>query len=76
MQMEEQESVLLLGRTSSDYLSLRVRRRSNPESQDYWDGNWLNARVEVSVGGFRGAYRANLRAEEFLVFRDGPAWYW
>jgi hypothetical protein len=41
------------------------------DSDDYWDGNWLSCRVSVRARGFRGAFDASLRAEEFVGMRDG-----
>jgi ferredoxin-NADP reductase len=38
---------------------------------DYWDGNWLSCRVSVRARGFRGAFDAALRAEEFVRMREG-----
>jgi hypothetical protein len=38
---------------------------------DYWDGNWLSCRVSVRARGFRGAFDASLRAEEFVRMREG-----
>jgi hypothetical protein len=35
---------------------------------DRWDGNWIDCEVEVSVGAFRGRFRANLRSDELGTF--------
>jgi hypothetical protein len=40
-------------------------------TDDYWDGNWLSCRVSVHARGFRGAFDATLRSEEFVRMRDG-----
>jgi hypothetical protein len=40
-------------------------------TDDYWDGNWLSCRVSVRSRGFRGAFDASLRSEEFVRMRDG-----
>lgn len=40
-------------------------------TDDYWDGNWLSCRISVHARGFRGAFDASLRAEEFVRMRDG-----
>jgi hypothetical protein len=41
-----------------------------PTATDAHDGNWLKARVTVSAGAWAGSFEANLRAEEFEVFRE------
>lgn len=62
-------SSFLIGKETSEYLRVQIRGRSHT-SQDYWDGNWVRAEIEIAVGGFRGRYGADLRAEELLSFRD------
>ena len=58
-----------IGRLSNNYVKVSVLRRCYPECEDYWDGNWIDVKVEVSAGGFRGGCRAYLRADEFFGFR-------
>lgn len=45
--------------------------RSHPEQNDFWDGNWLDAKVSVQTGAFSGRYGASLRSDEFARFLDG-----
>jgi hypothetical protein len=59
-----------VGESNREHVTVRPTRREYPEARDYWDGNWLNATVEIVAGGFRGKYEALLRAEEFAQFRD------
>jgi hypothetical protein len=51
-------------------LTITASRGSNPGSEDFWDGNWISATIDVAVGGFRGRVSGNLRNEEFVRFRD------
>lgn len=51
-------------------VAVEVVAREHPDKSDYWDGNWLTAQIDVVSGAFRGNYRAALRAEEFVHFRD------
>jgi hypothetical protein len=60
----------VLGQEGADFLRIDVSMRTNPAATDYWDGNWVVAEVSVSSGPWSGSYRANLRAEDFLAFRD------
>jgi len=55
---------------SDEHLAVEVLAREHPDKSDYWDGNWLTAKVDVASGPFRGSYQAALRAEEFVHFRD------
>jgi hypothetical protein len=61
---------ILFGRPEGEFLLIEVLSRSYPNYTDDLDGNWLNARVVLSVGGFKGQVGGYLRAEEFLSFRD------
>jgi hypothetical protein len=42
----------------------------HPGADDFWDGNWLIAALDVVAGGFHGKCGASLRAEELLGFRE------
>ncbi len=41
-----------------------------PGSVDYWDGNWLKARVRAKTEGFVADYPLMIRAEEVLAFLE------
>ena len=51
-------------------LEISVLRRSNSETDDYWDGNWLESRIEVDVRGINVLYSANLRVDDFQRFYE------
>ena len=61
-----------IGGNDSEYLDVKITGRTHP-AQDYWDGNWVNAEIEIDAGGFRGRYGAYLRVEELKSFRDAVA---
>lgn len=61
-----------VGGNDSEYLHVKIAGRSHI-AQDYWDGNWVNADIEIDAGGFRGRYGACLRAEELQSFREAVA---
>src|SRR5438034_380246 len=50
-------------------VSIDVRGRELG-GDDYWDGNWLDCRVSIRAG-FRGAFDATFRVEEFIRMWDG-----
>lgn len=54
------------GTDDETFLSLKIVRRAHPGSDDFWDGNWLVAHVEVKVEGFSGKTLGNLRSDEIL----------
>jgi len=62
-----------IGRGVSEYLNVQVTGRSHPGSEDYWDGNWVNADIEIDAGSFQARYGAYLRVEELKDFRDAVA---
>jgi hypothetical protein len=45
-----------------------IKCRNYPDSNDYWDGNWINSDIEASVPGYRVSFNGNLRAEELVFF--------
>jgi len=60
----------IIGSRESEFLCVRPTERAHPAADDYWDGNWLNADIEISAGAFRGRYVACLRVDELVRFRD------
>jgi hypothetical protein len=62
-----------IGGAARECLVIDVFERERPQSTDYDDGNWLHASVQIHVGGFDGRVSGNLRAEEFVDFRDEVA---
>ena len=62
---------LIIGSVNSEWLRITPLRRAHPQCADYWDGNWVESSVDVSVGAFTGKYKACLRTDEFKSFRDG-----
>jgi len=63
----------ILGKESSEYLQILIYNFAYPDSTDFWDGNWINARIKIKVGGFTGDYSAHLRNVDFLDFKNGLA---
>lgn len=61
---------LLLGDADADHLVLRPLRRSHPEADDSWEGNWLKVEVLVRAGAFHGAVEADLRSDELARFAE------
>lgn len=56
-----------------EFLTITIIGRSYPGSTDYWNGNWLQASIEVSAGGFRGEVACDLRADELAAFAEQMA---
>jgi len=61
---------VLIGDADGQHVLIRILARNHPGLFDYWDGNWLACELHISAGGFRGAFRADLRSEEFQTFLD------
>lgn len=63
----------ILGKETSEFLQILVDNFAYPDSTDFWDGNWINTRIKIKVGGFTGDYKAQLRNVDFLDFKNGLA---
>lgn len=61
---------VLIGDAGGPHVLIRVLFRNHPGLFDYGDGNWLACEIDVAAGAFRGAFRADIRAEEFQTFFD------
>src|SRR6188474_1709349 len=56
--------------TGHQHIRIEVLRRERPDVEDYWDGNWVIARVGLRIHPWSGTYDATLRTEEFVSFRE------
>lgn len=61
---------LVIGDENGQHVVVRALSRNHPGLFDYWDGNWVACKVEIVTGGFRGAFPADLRSEEFRAFLE------
>ena len=61
---------LVIGDENGQHVIVRALSRNHPDLFDYWDGNWVACELEIVTGGFRGAFRADLRSEEFRAFLE------
>jgi hypothetical protein len=59
---------ILIGDAAAQHVLIRPMSRSLPGLFEHLDGNWIDCEVQIAVGGFRGQFRADLRAEEFAAF--------
>ena len=59
-----------IGHSEHEFILLDVINRSHPNANDYYDGNWLNAKAVVKVGCFTGAVNGQLRADELASFQS------
>ena len=66
-------AIFHIGGSEAEYLDVQILRRSWPEASDYWDGNWLVARVRIAVGAFSGSFEASFRTDDLSRFRSEAA---
>jgi len=59
----------LLGE-ENEKVEIEVIGRTHPESTDYWDGNWIDAKLKVEIPGYLVEFVANLRTDELRGFLD------
>ena len=62
--------VIRIGGERAEFLAITILGRNRPDCEDYWDGNWVGASVEVAAGGFRGEVSGDLRTEELAAFHS------
>lgn len=49
-------------------LEINIYGRSDSETSDYWDGNWLNSEIQVNIPTFKSSYKSNLRVDDLQRF--------
>jgi hypothetical protein len=60
---------VVVGPRSTDCIVLTFLGRTHAGASDFWDGNWLRARLTATVRGFVGDVTADLRVDELADFR-------
>ena len=61
---------MLIGDTNAQHVLIRPLSRKQPGLFDDLDGNWIDCELEIVAGGFRAAFRADLRTDEFNAFLE------
>jgi hypothetical protein len=61
---------ILIGDSQAQHVLIRPLSRKHPGLFDDLDGNWIDCELEIMAGGFRGAFRADLRTDEFNAFLE------
>ena len=61
---------IVIGDLGGQHVVIRPVGRSSPGLFDDWDGNWIVCEVEISAGGFRGRFSADMRSGEFHAFME------
>ncbi len=51
-------------------LEIEILKRSNSETEDYWDANWLESEIRIDVPGFSAFYGTNLRVDDLKSFYE------
>eukprot|EP01132_Coremiostelium_polycephalum_P001037 gene1037-1315_t len=51
-------------------LEIKILKRSNFDSNDYWDSNWLESEISIDIPGFIALYETNLRVDDLQRFYD------
>ena len=54
--------------SNGDQLEINILRRNNSQSSDYWDANWIECEIKISIANFNSTYGTNLRVEELQEF--------
>lgn len=60
----------VVGDLDGDRIVVSVLRREFPDSSDYWDVNWLQARLDVRIRYFRARFEAYLLTVDLSIFRQ------
>lgn len=59
---------VVIGDEEQSHVRIVNFTRTHPDQNDYWDGNWLSCKIQVSSGRFWGEVDACLRSDEFDSF--------
>src|SRR5262245_38749383 len=60
-----------MGSTDVELLSITVLCREHAGADDYWDGNWVIAKISIAAGGSTDSVGASPRMDEIHRFNGG-----
>lgn len=60
----------MIFKAESGVIKINIIKRSFPDSDDYWDANWLEAEVEIDIPNFHASYNMNFRVDELQKFNE------
>ena len=61
---------VMIGDPAGQHVAIRPVGRSLPGLFDPADGARIECEIQIAAGSFRGAFRADLRSEEFSLFLE------
>ena len=64
------DAIVQIGNAESECLTLEFHGRLNPDSLDFWDGNWVRCKILVRVPAFEGTLDGSVRIDEIARFRN------
>ena len=53
--------------SAHEFVEVTLLRRTYPDAPDFWDGNWLSAKVRAASHGLQGAMEAQFRVDELMA---------
>ena len=68
---QDNQAYFIIGKETSNYLIVEILNYEYPESDEYWDANWLKARIKIKTRSFSGYYSASLQTIDFREFKKG-----
>jgi hypothetical protein len=54
----------------ADYIEIIPVKYSHPDSDHYYDKNWLDIHINIKSGVFNGRYSANFQTSDFVLLHE------
>jgi len=67
----DEQLFFIIGKDTSDFLKVEVLDYEHPALSEYWDANWLKAKIKLKIGAFSANYLAQLQTTNFREFQNG-----
>lgn len=49
-------------------IAIEIIDRKYLDASDFWDGNWINSKINIEIPGYLARFNANLRTDELMTF--------
>ncbi len=62
--------VKMLLTNDAEFVEINILGRMHPDSSNYWDANWLDAKIVIEITSFKACYYTALRVDDFKSFYE------
>lgn len=68
--MKDERPYFIIGSEASEFLKVEVLNYIYPDGTDWYEANWLKAKIQIKVGGFAAQYIGEFQTIDLVGFKN------